>query len=363
MPSEQAETAPGPAPGAAPAGPPVAPVAEAATVHFRIDTLGEKVGMVASALLVLGALLPWGGPSLWSWGPFDLNAHAVVPLSFALLAMLQISSTASLGANVVTLALTSAVSLGSVLSKAGSNLATHDPWGVGMTVTLVGTLVLVVSMDLQRREAGLQYVAMAQRGLELALQPRVQLAMLKLLIPFALAGIAAFVILEVYGDAVANKLGATFILYFFNPLGKEVGIPFALGDTPPFSFPPAIDPALAWGFIVFIDVATAMFFVWNYDHVLKVPFIGPFFAWVERKGNATVIKRPWIGRLAFVGLALYATLPLEGTGAIGGSVVGRAIGLDPIRTFLAVATGSVIRTSLTTLIVLGALAALGLGGH
>ncbi|HEV8358958.1 MAG TPA: small multi-drug export protein, partial [Candidatus Thermoplasmatota archaeon] len=192
-------------------------------------------------------------------------------------------------------------------------------------------------------------------------QPRVQIALLKLMIPFALAGLFVFFILEVFGEAVANKLAAVFVLYFFNPVGKEVGIPFAIQDGPgPFFVPPAIDPALAWTFIVFIDVCTALFFVWNYDHVLRVPYIGRFLAWVERRGNAVVVKRKWIRRLAFFGLVIYATLPLEGTGAIGGSVVGRAIGLPAAKTFLAVATGSMVRTTITTLVVLGALSALGL---
>lgn len=330
---------------------------EAKEPIFRVDSQGERFGIAAGLVMMAGALLPWGGPSLWAWGPVDLNAHGVATLTFAVIAVLQLASTASLTSNVVTLGFTSLVALASVLAKAGSNLVTHDPWGLGMSVTLLGAALGFAAMEVQRREAGAQYVAMAQRGLELVLQPRVQLALLKLLMPFAIAGGIAFVILEAYGQEVANKLAATFVLYWFNPLGKEVGIPFALSPVPA----PAIDPALTWAFIVGIDLITALFFVWNYDHVLRMPYFGRFFAWVERKGNATVVKRPWIGRLAFFGLTLYATLPLEGTGAIGGSVVGRAIGLDAVRTFFAVGLGSVIRTSATTLVVLGAFNALGLG--
>lgn len=357
MPAPREASAEAPAPPAL-----VTPAEEPSEPWFRIDSRGEQVGMVAAGLIILGALLPWGGPSLWAWGPLDLNAYALVPLSMGVIAMLHVASTASLASNVIMLAITAFAAAASVLSKAGSNLATHDPWGPGMTLTLLGAALTAVAMEVQRREAGTEYVAMARRGLELALQPRVQLALLKLLMPFAIGGALAFFILEVYGGDVTNKLAATFVLYWFNPLGKEVGIPFALSPIPA----PAIDPALAWAFIVGIDLITALFFVWNYDHVLKMPYFGRFFAWVERKGNATVQKRPWIGRLAFFGLTLYATLPLEGTGAIGGSVVGRAIGLDALRTFLAVGLGSVIRTSATVLIVLGALGALGLGaapGH
>lgn len=333
-----------------------APVAEPSEPWFRVDSVGERVGLLAMAVLALGALLPWGAEAMWAWGPFALDAYSVVALGVAVLAALQVASTASLTSNVVTLGLCSTVAAGSVLSKAGANLVTHEPWTLGMSLALLGALGGFVAMEVQRRDARAEYIGMAQRGLELALQPRVQQALVKLLLPFAIAGGLAFFILEAYGQAVANKLAATFVLYWFNPLGKEVGIPFALDGT---VAPPAIDPALAWSFIVGIDVITCLFFVWNYDYILKLPYFGRFFAWVERKGNATVVKRPWIRRLAFGGLVLYATLPLEGTGAIGGSVVGRAIGLDPVRTFFAVGLGSVVRTSVTVLIVLGALSALG----
>jgi uncharacterized membrane protein len=224
-----------------------------------------------------------------------------------------------------------------------------------LPVTLLGVAVGLDSMEAMRREARLDYVHMATRALELAMQPRVQVAMLKLAIPFAIIGGYAFLILELYGEAVANKLGLIFVAYFFNPLGKEVGIPLALSSTPP----PALDPVLTWTFIVFIDLCTALFFVWNFDHALRIPYFGRLLAWVERRGKLAVVKYKWFGGLAFFGLVIYATLPLEGTGAIGGSVVGRVIGLSATRTFLAVGVGSMIRTSLTTLVVLGALRALG----
>lgn len=344
-----------------PDGRPDEPPAEASAVaaahepFFRITTWGERIGVVGMLVLILGSFLPWGGPPLAEWGPLAVTGRSLIPLTLGVLALMQLGSTASHTGNVVMLGLASVGGLAAVGAKAFDGLAEPQVWGLGVPVALLGTALSLVAMEVQRREAGLQYVNMGLRALELVMQPRVQIALLKLFIPFALVGLFVLFILEGYGQEVANKLGATFVLYFFNPVGKEVGIPFALSGA----VEPAIDPALTWGFIVFVDIVTALFLVWNFDHVLKVPYFGRFLAWVERRGNAAVVKYKWIGRLAFFGLVTYATLPLEGTGAIGGSVVGRAIGLTAFRTFLAVGVGSVIRTSATTLIVLGAFRALG----
>lgn len=323
---------------------------------IQLDSRGERLGAVGMLVLMVGALLPWGAETYAAWGPLHLSTLDLVPLALGFLALAQVASTATRMSNVVLLGIANLGSLAALGAKFASGLASHDPVGIGLPVMLLGVALGSAAMELERREAGLNYLQMMSRALDLAMQPRVQVALLKLTIPLALAGGVAFAILEVYGDAVANKLGFIFLAYFFNPLGKEVAIPLALATVPA----PALDPVLTWCFIVFIDTCTALFFVWNFDHVLHVPFIGRFFAWVEHRGNLAVVKYKWIGRLAFVGLMTYATLPLEGTGAIGGSVVGRAIGLDAARTFLAVVAGSIIRTSLTTLVVLGALQALGI---
>jgi uncharacterized membrane protein len=327
---------------------------------IQVDSWGERLGVVAMLVLILGALLPSGSQTFATFGPFALSVYDLIPLVLGILGLMQVASTASKASNVVMLGLASLSSLAAVGAEVASNLVTHGPFSGAAAVMLIGIVLGLVAMDVMRREARLDYVLMATRALELAMQPRVQVTLLKLFLPFAFAGCFVFLILEVFGESVANKLAATFVLYFFNPVGKEVGIPFGLTEQRVDSqILPALDPGLVWTFIVFIDICTALFFVWNYDHVLRVPFMGRFFAWVERRGNEVVAKRKWIARLAFFGLVLYATLPLEGTGAIGGSVVGRGIGLNATLTFLAVAVGSIVRTSLTMLVVLGALNALG----
>jgi uncharacterized membrane protein len=188
----------------------------------------------------------------------------------------------------------------------------------------------------------------------------------KLLAPFAVLGIFLGAVLASFGAHAVDQLAQLFLVYWVNPAGKETAIPLALSPASrSVSFPGlgtvqgmGLDPALTWVFLVTVDFATCLFFVWNYDHARKVPYLGRFLARAEDKGKKVAAKHAWIPHLAFGGLTIYAVLPLEGTGGIGGSVLGRAIGLAPLRTFLAVGLGSVVRTTLTMAIVLGAFAVL-----
>jgi uncharacterized membrane protein len=313
-------------------------------------------------LVFLGSFLPWGGPALWTWGPLAVAPVALLPMALGFLGLMQVTSaTSTKVGNIVMLGLAVIGATAAVAASAGDKLLTHGPWGLGMGVVLVGALADLASIELQRREGDLSYRAMALRAVELALTPRVHIALLKLLIPFALVGAFVFAVLQLAGTDTAASLGVIFGLYFINPAGKETAIPVALADK---STKVAgiqglgLDPVLTFAFIVLVDACTALFFVWNYDYAIRLPYLGRLLAWVERRGHATVEKHKWIRRLAFFGLVIYAALPLEGTGAVGGSVVGRAIGLTSLRTFAAVVTGSVLRTTVTILIFAGLLAAL-----
>jgi uncharacterized membrane protein len=49
-----------------------------------------------------------------------------------------------------------------------------------------------------------------------------------------------------------------------------------------------------------------------------------------------------LGRVTIVGVMMFVMFPLTGTGAIGGSIFGRLLGLGPRRTMLSIAVGACI---------------------
>ncbi|MHC4858943.1 MAG: small multi-drug export protein, partial [Planctomycetota bacterium] len=52
--------------------------------------------------------------------------------------------------------------------------------------------------------------------------------------------------------------------------------------------------------------------------------------------------RPWFAKITFLGVLLFVLFPLTGTGAIGGSLFGRLLGMKRFRTLTAIALGSAL---------------------
>ncbi|HEX58944.1 MAG TPA: hypothetical protein ENF26_02205 [Methanomicrobia archaeon] len=173
------------------------------------------------------------------------------------------------------------------------------------------------------------------------------LPLLKLVIPFLLAGAAIFTIKSFVEPEVQVKYAAVFFIYFFNPLGMEIGIPAGLSM--------GLHPASIFTFILFIDATTALFLVWNISYAEKIPGVGRLLRRTEERGREFMGKYTWVRRLGFVGLVLFVMIPIYGTGAITGSIIGRILGMSPLRVWLAVILGSGLRSGLITLIALGAL--------
>lgn len=126
--------------------------------------------------------------------------------------------------------------------------------------------------------------------------------------------------------------------YFFPPLGKETIIPAGVAFD--------LDPLIMALSIAFIDVIVALFLVWNYDLVKKIPIIGKFIIKIEEKGKNVEQKYGWIKPLRFIGIVLFVMVPFQGSGGLVGSIVGRLIGMKPQNTFFAISIGAVVGCTL-----------------
>ncbi len=167
--------------------------------------------------------------------------------------------------------------------------------------------------------------------------------------------IASAYILALYmafeGSMIFWIVGGAMFAYFFPPLGKESVIPGALfGGIPrvlpkgllEMGVPPAEAIALIAGSIAFVDIIVGLFLCWNFDLVKKIPLIGRYVRTFERRGAAYLSKRPWIRRLAFIGIVLFVVVPFQGSGAVGATIVGRLIGMKRYSVWLAVVIGALI---------------------
>lgn len=173
------------------------------------------------------------------------------------------------------------------------------------------------------------------------------IALVKLLLPFGIAG-AVVAFLWIFLPEDFGKYVTVFGVYSFMPLiGTITVVPTGLG----LGIPPI--PLIA--FIIFTDAILALFLVWNFDYAKKIPGFGKLVERVGESGEKALQKYKWAKRFGFIGVVLLVIFPLQWTGAGVGSIVGRLIGMPSLLTWVAVIIGTFIRSTLATLICLGAI--------
>jgi hypothetical protein len=94
--------------------------------------------------------------------------------------------------------------------------------------------------------------------------------------------------------------------------------------------------------VLFMDLAVAFFLTYNLDYAYGIPYFGKRLEGLQEHGRQILEERPWFGKITFLGVVLFVLFPLTGTGAIGGSLFGRLLGLTRLRTLTAIAVGSAL---------------------
>jgi uncharacterized membrane protein len=141
-----------------------------------------------------------------------------------------------------------------------------------------------------------------------------------------------------------RTLGFWMTIYFFPPLGKESVIPAAIGLSEISGMPDwlvSIDPLLIALAIASIDIIVGLFLIWNFDFAKKIPILGKFIMKLESRGGALLAKNKYIETLSFIGVTLFVIVPFQGSGAVGASIIGRMIGMNPYKVWAAIILGAV----------------------
>jgi len=128
-------------------------------------------------------------------------------------------------------------------------------------------------------------------------------------------------------------LSQLMLVYFVPPFGKGTVIPGGIVA--------GIDPWTLAVATAFVDIAVGVFLTWNFDLAKKIPFIGSGITRVQRKGEAMLGSLRWLERASFIGIVVFVMFPFQGSGAVGGTILGRAIGLSPNKNLAAVTIGAV----------------------
>ncbi|MCR4316749.1 MAG: small multi-drug export protein [Planctomycetes bacterium] len=93
--------------------------------------------------------------------------------------------------------------------------------------------------------------------------------------------------------------------------------------------------------VTYMDFMTAFFLVHNLRFAYKIPFLGEKMEEFHDFGAYLLRTKPWFKKAAFAGVVLFVMFPLTGTGAIGGTIFGRLIGLRPYTVMSAITLGAI----------------------
>jgi uncharacterized membrane protein len=96
--------------------------------------------------------------------------------------------------------------------------------------------------------------------------------------------------------------------------------------------------------IVWMDVLFAFLMVFHASYLYRIPKVGPAMLALQEDGRFILSSHPWFRRFAWLGLVAFVTFPFAATGSVGGSIVGRLLGLSRFATISGVVAGSLIST-------------------
>lgn len=106
---------------------------------------------------------------------------------------------------------------------------------------------------------------------------------------------------------------------------------------------PAGFSALELAVLVFcMDVIWAVVLTWHAGALFKLPWMGPRLKASVQEGTLLVRHHRWMRNLTVAAVLMFVMLPVSSTGSIGGSLLGRLLGLRKITTLMVVIIGSIL---------------------
>lgn len=162
-----------------------------------------------------------------------------------------------------------------------------------------------------------------------------------LLSPIVLTTVVLTVLSIVNGPSYALKCVYHALLTFF-VLGRFVLLAGIEGEVTEKVAEITMKPSELFVLVTYLDFIVALFVTFHMGVLFRLPKIGPKLAMLAWDGKFFMDSQPWIKRMAFAGLVGFVVIPFSTTGSIGGSILGRLLGLSRWATVSGVLLGSLI---------------------
>lgn len=155
-----------------------------------------------------------------------------------------------------------------------------------------------------------------------------------LISPFIIAGTYILILFFLFPYEQFEIILGLMAVYFFPPAGKESVIPLGIALGVPW-YAMAMTAAI-------MDMAAAIFMILNFDQVLRTPLLGNWMHSIMDKGHSVFTRYKLLEGISIFALMLFIMVPFQGSGGIGGSIIGRVMGLPKLHLFLGIAAGALL---------------------
>lgn len=163
---------------------------------------------------------------------------------------------------------------------------------------------------------------------------RTGLLLFNFFIPFAVFGAWLFFAFLILPFESFETLSGLMFLNLIPPAGKESIIPLGIALGIPWWLIAASTTVM--------DICGGLFMALNFDLALKIPMLGKWIKDVMSGGESFFASHKWLEKVSVAGLVLFVIVPFQGSGGIGGTLVGRMMGLSKLKVILSIAAGAFI---------------------
>jgi len=163
------------------------------------------------------------------------------------------------------------------------------------------------------------------------MHPTINLA-LRFIFPFILGGLYILILFLFLPYERALLLSGLMGAYLIPPAGKETILPLGVALGFPWW--------LIGTSIALLDILAGIFMALNFEMAYRIPLLGTWITKFMNHGHAFLSRRPWLKKFYFTGIVLFVMFPLQGSGGIGASLVGRLLGMSGRNVLIAITIGA-----------------------
>ncbi len=136
----------------------------------------------------------------------------------------------------------------------------------------------------------------------------------------------------IYGASMASRWMELTVLFLVPPMGTGTIVPLGMIDG--FG---GLTMALT---VTMVDLILSMWICWWFVILHKIPLIGRIFIWLEEKAGKNIEANPKYKKASWWVIFGALLIPIQGSGGMNMSIIGKLVGLRADLVITAVAAGS-----------------------